>query len=149
MEQTLILIKPDAVQRSLTGKIIARFENRGLQMVAAKQLLVDQKLAEEHYAEHVGKPFFAGLVEYITSSPIIAMVLAGNNAVKVARQTIGATDPKEASPGTIRGDYGIDLGRNLVHGSDSTESSQREINIFFSSEQINEWTMANEKWIVE
>jgi nucleoside-diphosphate kinase len=149
MEQTLILIKPDAVQRSLIGTIIARFENRGLQMVAAKQLLVDQGLAEEHYAEHVNKPFFAGLVEYITSAPIIAIVLAGNNAVKVARQTIGATDPKEASPGTIRGDYGIDLGRNLVHGSDSAESAQREINIFFSSEQINEWTMTNEKWIVE
>ena len=149
MEQTLILIKPDALQRSLTGTIIARFENRGLQMVAAKQLLVDQTLAEEHYAEHINKPFFTGLVEYITSSPIIAIVLAGNNAVKVARQTIGATDPKEASPGTIRGDYGIDLGRNLVHGSDSAESAQREINIFFSSEQINEWTMTNEKWIVE
>ena len=149
MEQTLILIKPDAVQRSLTGTIIALFENRGLQMVAAKQLLVDQGLAEAHYAEHTSKPFFTGWVEYITSSPIIAIVLAGNNAVKVARQTIGATDPKEASPGTIRGDYGIDLGRNLVHGSDSSESAQREINIFFSSEQINEWTMTNEKWIVE
>tara|TARA_B100000131_G_C17935349_1_gene540065 strand:- start:50 stop:499 length:450 start_codon:yes stop_codon:yes gene_type:complete len=149
MEQTLILIKPDAVQRSLTGKIITRFENRGLKMVAAKHLLADRKLAEEHYSEHVGKPFFEDLISYITSSPIIAMVLEGNNAVHVARQTIGATDPKEASPGTIRGDYGIDLGRNLVHGSDGIESAKREINIFFSSEQINVWTRSNEQWIRE
>ena len=149
MEQTLILIKPDAVQRSLTGTIISRFENRGLKMIAAKQLLVDRKLAEEHYQEHVGKDFFNDLIEYITSSPIIAMILAGNSAVRVARQTIGATDPKEASSGTIRGDYGMDLGRNLVHGSDSVESAKREIKIFFSDKQINEWTRSNEQWIKE
>ena len=149
MEQTLILIKPDAVQRSLTGKIITRFENRGLKMVAAKQLLANRELAENHYSEHIGKPFFEDLISYITSAPIVAMVLEGNDAVHVARQTIGATDPKEASPGTIRGDYGIDLGRNLVHGSDGSESAKREINIFFSSEQINVWTRANEQWIRE
>ncbi|MFB0900423.1 MAG: nucleoside-diphosphate kinase [Dehalococcoidia bacterium] len=149
METTLILIKPDAMQRTLAGTIISRFENRGLKIIAAKLLLVSKELAEEHYGEHAGKPFFTNLVEYITSSPIMALVLAGNDAVKVTRQTIGSTDPKEASPGTIRGDYGIDLGRNLVHGSDSPESAKREINIFFAEDDINEWIMTNEKWILE
>ena len=140
METTLILIKPDAMQRTLAGTIISRFENRGLKIIAAKLLLVSKELAEEHYGEHAGKPFFTNLVEYITSSPIMALVLAGNDAVKVTRQTIGSTDPKEASPGTIRGDYGIDLGRNLVHGSDSPESAKREINIFFA-EKLNLQTL--------
>ena len=131
MDRTLILVKPDAFSRGLTGEIIARFENKGLRIVALKHMTVGDDLARRHYAEHEGKPFFGELVEFITSAPLVAMVLEGEQAVTAARQVIGATNPLEASPGSIRGDYAIAVGQNLVHGSDSPESGQREAALFF------------------
>ena len=131
MERTLILVKPDAFARNLTGEIIARFERKGLRLVALKQATLDRETAERHYAEHIGKPFFEELVQFITSSALVAMVLEGESAVEAARQVIGSTNPLQASPGSIRGDYAIVVGQNMVHGSDSTESSAREIGIFF------------------
>ena len=131
MDRTLILVKPDAFARSLTGEIIARFERKGLRIVALRHMRMDRDLAERHYAEHAEKPFFGELVEFITSGPLVAMVLEGTEAVTAARQVIGATDPLEAAPGSIRGDFAIETGQNLVHGSDSAESAQREIELFF------------------
>lgn len=131
VERTLILIKPDAFSRSLTGEVIRRFENKGLIIAAIRKMQIDRSLAERHYAEHAEKPFFEDLVEFITGGPMVAMVLEGDRAVAIARQVIGATDPAEASPGSIRGDYGLEVTQNLVHGSDSTESASREIGIFF------------------
>ena len=131
VEKTLILIKPDAFARGLTGEIIARFERKGLRIVALKHMTVDPDLAKQHYAEHEGKPFFGELVEFITSGPIVAMVLEGEEAVRAARQVIGATNPLEAAPGSIRGDYAIAVGQNMVHGSDSPESGEREAKLFF------------------
>ncbi len=131
MERTLILVKPDAFARNLTGEIIARFERKGLKLAALKQTTLTTELAERHYAEHAGKGFFGELVEFITSGPLVAMVLEGESAVEAARQVIGATNPLQASPGSIRGDYAIELGQNMVHGSDSTESSAREVALFF------------------
>ena len=131
MERTLILVKPDAFARGLTGEIIARFERKGLRIVALKHMQVDEALAKQHYAEHEGKPFFGELVEFITSAPLVAMVLEGQDAVTAARQVIGATNPLEAVPGSIRGDFAIEVGTNLVHGSDSPESAERETALFF------------------
>jgi len=131
MERTLILVKPDAFARNLTGEIIARFERKGLRLAALKQMTITRELAERHYAEHEGKPFFEELVSFITSGPLVAMVLEGDSAVEAARQVIGATNPIEASPGSIRGDYATDLGQNMVHGSDSHESAARESALFF------------------
>ena len=131
MEKTLILVKPDAFARGLTGEIIARFERKGLQIVALKHMTVDGQLAKRHYAEHEGKPFFGELVEFIVSGPLVAMVLEGDQAITAARQVIGATNPLEASPGSIRGDFAIAVGQNMVHGSDSVESGQREASLFF------------------
>jgi nucleoside-diphosphate kinase len=131
MERTLILVKPDAFARSLTGEIIARFERKGLRVAAIRQMTMAPKLAERHYAEHEGKPFFDELVTFITSGPLVAMVLEGEQAIVAARQVIGATDPIEAAPGSIRGDYAIEVGQNLVHGSDSEESAAREVTLFF------------------
>jgi nucleoside-diphosphate kinase len=131
MDRTLILVKPDAFARGLTGEIIARFERKGLRLVALKQMTVDGDLAKRHYAEHDGKPFFGELVEFITSGPLVAMVLEGDQAVTAARQVIGATNPIEASPGSIRGDFAIAVGQNMVHGSDSPESAEREAGLFF------------------
>mgnify|MGYP001043108774 CR=1 FL=1 len=131
MERTLILIKPDAFARGLSGEIIARFERKGLKIVAAKHMVVSEELAKRHYAEHEGKPFFGELVEFITSGPIMALVFEGDNAVAAARQVIGATNPLEAVPGSIRGDFAIEVGQNMVHGSDSPESGQREVSLFF------------------
>jgi nucleoside-diphosphate kinase len=131
MDRTLILVKPDAFARGLTGEIIARFERKGLQITALKHMTVTEDLARQHYAEHEGKPFFGELVEFITSGPIVAMVLAGEQAIKAARQVIGATNPLEAAPGSIRGDFAIEVGQNMVHGSDSPESGQREAALFF------------------
>ena len=125
MEQSLVLIKPDAIQRGLAGTIIERIERRGLRLVAMKMLHLDKALAEQHYAIHAGKPFFEGLVNYITSSPIIAVVFEGKRAVEIIRQTMGATDPAKAEAGSIRGDFGLDIGRNLVHGSDSVENAEK------------------------
>ena len=131
MERTLILVKPDAFARGLTGEIIARFESKGLKIVAMRHMTVTEDLAKQHYAEHDGKPFFGELVEFITSGPIVAMVLEGEQAIKAARQVIGATNPIEAAPGSIRGDFAIAVGQNMVHGSDSVESGNREAALFF------------------
>lgn len=131
MDRTLILVKPDAFARGLTGRIIARFERRGLRIVALRHMTVVRELAERHYAEHAERPFYGELVEFITSGPIVAMVLEGVEAVAAARQVIGATNPLEAAPGSIRGDYAIELGQNMVHGSDSPESAARETALFF------------------
>src|SRR5436309_8860827 len=131
MERSLILIKPDAFARNLTGEILARFERKGLRPVGLKQMTMTRELAERHYAEHEGKPFYDELVSFITSGPLVAMVLEGEQAVDAARQVIGATNPLEASPGSIRGDYAIDVGQNMVHGSDSGESAAREVGLFF------------------
>jgi nucleoside-diphosphate kinase len=131
MERTLILVKPDAFARSLSGEIIARFERKGLRIVALRHMPVTRELAEQHYAEHSERPFFSELVEFITSGPIVAMVLEGQDAVKAARQVIGATNPLEAAPGSIRGDFAIETGQNMVHGSDSPESGARETALFF------------------
>src|SRR4051794_38071856 len=131
MDRTLILVKPDAFARGLTGEIIARFERKGLRIVALKHMRVTEELAKRHYAEHEGKPFFGELVEFITSAPLVAMVLEGYEAVVAARQVIGATNPLEASPGSIRGDYALQVGQNMVHGSDSAESAEREAALFF------------------
>ena len=131
MDRTLILVKPDAFARGLTGEILARFERKGLQVVALRSLTVTRELAEQHYAEHAERPFFGELVEFITSGPIVAIVLEGEGAVKAARQVIGATDPLEAATGSIRGDFAVEMGQNMVHGSDSPESAAREAGLFF------------------
>jgi len=131
MDRTLILVKPDAFGRGLTGEVIARFERKGLRITALKLMTMERELAERHYAEHVEKPFFGDLVEFITSGPLVAMVLQGDEAVTAARQVIGATNPLEASPGSIRGDFALDVQTNLVHGSDSSESATREVGLFF------------------
>jgi nucleoside-diphosphate kinase len=131
MERTLILVKPDAFARGLTGEIIARFERKGLRLLALRQMQMETDLAERHYAEHEGKPFYGELVEFITSGPLVAMVLEGQRAVEAARQVIGATDPVQASPGSIRGDFAIEVGQNMVHGSDSPQSASREVALFF------------------
>ncbi|HEX8103407.1 MAG TPA: nucleoside-diphosphate kinase [Solirubrobacteraceae bacterium] len=131
MDRTLILVKPDAFARNLTGEIIARFERKGLRIVALKQMVVTEDLAKQHYGEHEGKPFFGELVDFITSGPLVAMVLEGVEAVKAARQVIGATNPLEAATGSIRGDFAVEVGQNMVHGSDSAESAAREAGLFF------------------
>jgi nucleoside-diphosphate kinase len=131
VDRTLILVKPDAFARALTGEIIARFERKGLRLAALKQLTLDRNLAERHYAEHEGKPFYGELVDFITSGPLVAMVLEGDRAVEAARQVIGATDPLAAAPGSIRGDFATEVGQNMVHGSDSPESAAREVALFF------------------
>ena len=135
-ERTLVLIKPDAVQRGLAGEILSRLERRGLGVRAAKLLLVDRELAERHYAEHVEKPFFGELVDFITSAPTLALVLEGESAISVVRTTIGATNPTAAAPGTIRGDLALAMPDNLVHGSDSPESAQREIELWFADDEL-------------
>jgi nucleoside-diphosphate kinase len=131
MDRTLILVKPDAFARNLTGEIIARFERKGLRITALRYMTMDRALAEQHYAEHQGKPFFEELVSFITSGPLVAMIMEGADAVKAARQVIGATHPLDAAPGSIRGDFAIELGQNMVHGSDSWESAEREAKLFF------------------
>jgi nucleoside-diphosphate kinase len=147
MERTLVLIKPDAVQRGLAGAIIARFERRGLRIVAMKMMQMDNALAQRHYAVHQSKPFFNDLVKFITSNPIIAAVFEGKNAIEVVRQTMGETNSAKASPGTIRGDYGIDLQYNLVHGSDSMENAAKEISIFFSPDEILNYSRDLDRWV--
>jgi nucleoside-diphosphate kinase len=131
MERTLILVKPDAFERGLTGEILARFDRKGLRIVAMKHMTVEKDLAEQHYAEHSERPFFGDLVEFITGGPLVALVLEGHEAIKAARQVIGATNPLEAAPGSIRGDYALEVQTNMVHGSDAPESSAREIGLFF------------------
>ncbi|MBI2303902.1 MAG: nucleoside-diphosphate kinase [Chloroflexi bacterium] len=149
MERTLVLIKPDAMQRGLAGEIILRWERRGLKIVAMKMIHMSQALAEEHYSVHRGKTFFPGLIGYITSYPIIAAVLEGHRAVEAVRQTMGATDPLNAVPGSIRGDLSLDIGRNLVHGSDSAETAAREISLFFSPQEIFSAPRDIDPWVFE
>ena len=147
MERSLVLIKPDAIQRGLAGEIISRIERRGLKIVAMKMLRMDKSLAQRHYAVHKDKDFFHDLVNFITSSPVIAIVFQGENAVEVIRQAIGETDPSKAHSGTIRGDLSVDIGHNLVHGSDSPENASKEINLFFSAEEIFDYHRGIDKWI--
>jgi nucleoside-diphosphate kinase len=149
MSRTLVLLKPDAVQRALVGDLIARLERRGLKIVGMKLMQVSEELAHRHYGEHEGKPFFPRLVRFITSSPIVAMVLEGENAVQLVRATMGQTSPVESTPGSVRGDYGMTIGMNLVHGSDSDESAQREISLFFSPDEILSYERDVDKWIIE
>ncbi|MBI4336227.1 MAG: nucleoside-diphosphate kinase [Chloroflexi bacterium] len=148
-QRTLVLVKPDGLQRGLMGAIISRLEQRGLKPVAMKLILIDTALARRHYAAHEGKAFFPGLVQFITSSPVVAMVWQGKGAVEVVRQLMGATDPLKSAPGTLRGDYGLDIGRNLVHGSDSPEAAEREVALFFSQKEIVDWPRSVEPWITE
>ncbi|MGQ9907225.1 MAG: nucleoside-diphosphate kinase [Candidatus Flexifilum sp.] len=149
-ERTLIIVKPDAVQRGLTGEIIKRFEQRGLRIIGLKLMQVSRELAERHYAIHAGKPFYEGLVNYITSAPVVVMALEGTNAVVNARNTIGATRPHEAAPGSIRGDFALEVGRNLVHGSDSPENGLAEVANFFSEDELLPgWGRVTDAWIFE
>lgn len=141
------MIKPDGVQRGFVGNIISRFEQKGLKVVAMKMLVVSGDLAKSYYSEHIGKPFFEPLIEYITSGPSVAMVLEGDDAVKVTRKMMGATDPKEADQGTIRGDFGLQVGRNIIHGSDSLSSAEREISLFFSEKEIIDFKRIDEEWL--
>jgi nucleoside-diphosphate kinase len=149
MERTLIIIKPDAVQRGLIGRIITRFERRGLRIAAMKLIHIDEALAQRHYAIHQGKPFYEPLIAYITSSPVVVMVLEGNNAIEIARRTMGATNPAEAAPGTIRADFGLEIGRNLVHGSDGPETAKFEVALFFDEEETLSYDRDNDRWIFE
>lgn len=149
MERTLVLVKPDGVQRGLVGEVIARLERRGLKITAAKFLLVSRSLAEEHYAVHQGKPFYDGLVKYITSAPVMALVVEGPNAVAAVRQTMGATRPYEAAPGTVRHDYALTVGRNLTHASDSPENGEKEVSLWFRPEELVSWDRPIDSWIFE
>jgi len=147
VQQTLVLCKPDAVQRGLIGRIIARFEEKGLKIVGLRMLRVDEELARTHYKEHAAKDFFPELAAFITSSPIVALAIEGKNAVEVVRKIMGVTNPQNATPGTIRGDFGLNLTMNLVHGSDSLASAEREIELFFSPEEINDYSLALDSWL--
>ena len=148
MERTFIMIKPDAVQRGLIGDIIQRFERRGLKMVAMRFVHVSLELAETHYAVHKERPFYASLIEYITSGPVVAMVWEGTSAIQAARNTMGATNPVDAAPGTIRADFGMEIGRNLIHGSDSLETAEFEIGLWFGDD-IPDWERDTDRWVLE
>ncbi|GAB4147834.1 MAG: nucleoside-diphosphate kinase [Candidatus Promineifilaceae bacterium] len=149
MEKTLILVKPDGVQRGLVGSIINRFERRGLKLVGMKFMQMSPELAGKHYEVHKDRPFYKGLVEYITSGPIVAMVWEGKDAVAAARNTMGVTNPTAAAPGTIRGDFALEIGRNLVHGSDSPENAVKEVNLFFTEAELVSWQRSADPWIRE
>jgi len=146
-QRTLVLLKPDAVNRRLIGEIIQRFEKKGLKIVAMKMLWLSKEMAERHYEVHRGKPFYDSLIDYITAAPIVAMVLEGDNAIEIVRKMMGKTNGQEAEPGTIRGDYAMSVQNNLVHGSDSPESAEREISLFFKEEEILEYRLVDEIWI--
>ena len=149
MERTLVIIKPDAVQRGLIGEIILRLERRGLKIVGMKLMQIDEALARRHYSVHEGKPFFAGLIRYITSAPVVVMALEGPKAIEVVRSTMGATNPVNAAPGTIRADYSLEIGRNLVHGSDGAETAIRELALFFEAGELISWGRDTDRWIFE
>jgi len=150
MERTFIALKPDAVQRGYVGEIVARFERKGFKLIGMKLMQVTRAMAEEHYGEHREKPFFGGLVDFITSGPIVAMAWEGDNVVESARKMMGATNPKDSAPGTIRGDFAVDLGRNVIHGSDSVTSAERELKIFFAADELlSGWARTTEGWIYE
>ncbi|WP_102345773.1 nucleoside-diphosphate kinase [Bacillus sp. Marseille-P3661] len=147
MEKSFIMVKPDGVQRNLVGEIVARFEKKGFQLVGAKLMTVPKELAEEHYGEHKERPFFGELVDFITSSPVFAMVWEGENVIATARQMMGKTNPADALPGTIRGDFGLTVGKNVIHGSDSPESAEREINLWFKKEELSEYKKPVDEWV--
>ncbi|MCH7522978.1 MAG: nucleoside-diphosphate kinase [Chloroflexi bacterium] len=149
MERTLVLMKPDAMQRGLAGEILSRLERRGLRIAALRLFQMDEAMARRHYGEHEGKPFYEGLISYITACPIIAAVMEGSDAVEVVRRTIGATNPAEAEPGTIRGDLALETGRNLIHGSDSPESAKREIALFFREDELHSYARDVDRWLFE
>ena len=149
MERTLVLVKPDGVQRGLIGEVIKRLESRGLRLIAGKFIQVSRELAEKHYGLHKGKPFYESLLDYITSSPVMAMVWDGPDAVAAVRQTMGATRPTEAAPGSIRHDFGLEIGRNLTHASDSPENGEKEVALWFSKEELLDWKRALDPWILE
>ncbi|PSP65961.1 nucleoside-diphosphate kinase [Halobacteriales archaeon QH_8_67_27] len=150
-ERTFVMVKPDGVQRTLTGEVITRLEERGLKLVGAKFVQIDEELAHQHYAEHEDKPFFDDLVEFITSGPVMTMVWEGADATRQVRQMMGATDPAEAAPGTIRGDYGLDLSQNVIHGSDHEDegANEREIELFFDEDELVEYNRSDEGWVYE
>lgn len=147
MERTFLMVKPDGVQRGVIGDIVARFERKGFQLVGAKLMQVSRELAEQHYAEHKERPFFGELVEFITSGPVFAMVWEGENVIATARQMMGKTNPQEALPGTIRGDFGLTVGKNVIHGSDSKESAAREIQLFFKEEELVSYNKLMNEWV--
>jgi nucleoside-diphosphate kinase len=149
LEQTLVLVKPDGVQRGLIGEVISRLERRGLRLVAARFLAVSQDLAETHYAIHKGKPFYEGLIRYITSSPVMAMVWEGPNAIAAVRQTMGATRPTEAAPGSLRHDFALEVGRNLTHASDTHENGEAEVALWFKPEELVDWGREVDRWVFE
>lgn len=149
MERTFLAVKPDGVQRGLVGEIIRRFEQKGFKLVGLKLMQLPRETAERHYGEHQGKPFFNGLVDFITSGPIVAMAWEGKNVIATARAMMGATNPANAASGTVRGDFASDIGRNIIHGSDAPESAERELGIFFKPEELVSWNRANDAWIVE
>jgi len=147
MEKSFLMVKPDGVQRNLIGEIVNRFEKKGFKLASAKLMQVSEDLAKEHYGEHKDKPFFGELVEFVTSGPVFAMVWEGENVIKTARQMMGATNPTEAAAGTIRGDFGLTVGKNVIHGSDSLESAEREINLFFKENELVSYLKQDSKWI--
>jgi nucleoside-diphosphate kinase len=149
VERTFVMVKPDGVQRGLVGEIVRRFEQRGLKLVGMKMVQLTPEFAHKHYEVHVGKPFFEGLIRYITSGPVVAMVLEGTDAIAVARSTMGATNPAKAAPGTIRADLGIEMGRNLVHGSDGPDTAQFEIGLWFKPEELITYQRSSDPWIFE
>ena len=149
MERTLVIIKPDAVQRGLIGEIIMRLERRGLKIVAMRMLHMSRQLAAEHYAVHLGKPFYEGLIEYITSSPVVVMAIEGRQAIGIVRDTMGATNPAQAAPGTIRADLGLEIGRNLVHGSDGPATAVFGLGLFFGADEMLSWDRETDRWIFE
>jgi nucleoside-diphosphate kinase len=149
LERTFLAIKPDGVQRGLIGEIIGRFEAKGFKLVGMKLMTASRELAEQHYGVHKERPFFAGLVNFITSSPVVAMVWEGDGVVASARKIIGATNPLNAEPGTIRGDFAVNVGRNIIHGSDAVETAHEEINLWFKEEELSDWTPSLTPWIVE
>ncbi|MCI0774128.1 MAG: nucleoside-diphosphate kinase [Chloroflexi bacterium] len=148
-ERTLVLVKPDGVQRGLTGEIVGRLERTGLQIIGMKLMMISEDLASRHYAEHTEKPFYRGLVSFITSSPVVALALEGPSAISTIRKVMGVTDPADAAPGSIRGDLGIDMGRNLIHGSANSEDAAREVALFFDDSELISYDRATQPWIVE
>ena len=147
--RTLVLVKPDGVQRGIAGEIISRLERTGLQIIGLKLMQISDDLASQHYGEHHGKPFYPGLVSFITSSPVIALVLEGPSAISTTRKIMGATNPADSAPGTIRGDFGVDMGRNLIHGSANLEDAAREVSLFFSDSELTDYSRSTQQWIIE
>ncbi len=148
-ERTFLMVKPDGVQRGLVGNVVSRLENKGLKLVAMKMMQISPELASRHYGEHQGKPFYDGLIEFITSAPVVAMIWEGDNVVEMVRTMMGVTDPRKASPGTMRGDLAVFMGKNIVHGSDSTESAAREISLFFDQKEINTYQLPSESCLYD